>query len=286
MLDILQNGKAQAADDDQQANGDIDHRVILKGHQVLVIANQVRTGITERGYGMEYAIPQSFPKAVKMCIRDRNTAQADKAVYAAAQREGGAQPSGRPAQVLCHPPLLVPRRLWQAASCLPKSEQRPPHAPSELALPSPNSFFLLRPICLTNLQVLPRKCQNCFSQISSGLYTGHFQKLVAKIISPQKQAFPYGVSYTNHMRIENNILTGCLLYTSRCVKETESGVFDMQGYVVRADGGILHIRQLSDDGADNGVAHIRMDAITRADWGSDRERRLEFLSALQSAAES
>ena len=66
----------------------------------------------------------------------------------------------------------------------------------------------------------------------------------------------------------------------------ESGVFDMQGYVVRADGGILHIRQLSDDGADNGVAHIRMDAITRADWGSDRERRLEFLSALQSAAES
>ncbi len=74
-------------------------------------------------------------------------------VYAAAQREGGAQPSGRPAQVLCHPPLLVPRRLWQAASCLPKSEQRPPHAPSELALPSPNSFFLLRPICLTNLHL-------------------------------------------------------------------------------------------------------------------------------------
>lgn len=66
----------------------------------------------------------------------------------------------------------------------------------------------------------------------------------------------------------------------------ESGVFDMQGYVVRAEGGILHIRQLSDDGADNGVAHIRMDAITRADWDSDRERRLEFLSALQSAAES
>ena len=66
----------------------------------------------------------------------------------------------------------------------------------------------------------------------------------------------------------------------------DSGVFDMQGYVVRAEGGIFDIRQLNDDGADNGVAHIRMDAITRVDWGSARERRLEFLYALQSAAKS
>ena len=40
------------------------------------------------------------------------------------------------------PPTASGRSTTLAGSWLPKSEQRPPHAPSGLALPSPNTFFL------------------------------------------------------------------------------------------------------------------------------------------------
>ena len=56
-----------------------------------------------------------------------------------------------------------------------------------------------------------------------------------------------------------------------------SGVSDVIGIVEDIDGGMYRIAQVNEDGSDDGISYISLDAITELGFASADERRIERL---------
>ena len=102
-------------------------------------------------------------------------------------------------------------------------------------------------------------------------YSARMKKLMAGVYAEEK--FDISCEDVRGSALEAAKKAGCIV----SIELLGSGVSDVIGIVEDSDGGMYRIAQVNEDGSDDGISYISLDAITELGFASADERRIERL---------